>query len=86
MATILPFIRDNNVFDPKDVTAMSMALNDVCKSLNLHDGPQRDAMAERIVELARQGIRSPTMLRDRVLHEAGQGHLIGLDDGPRPTA
>ena len=86
MATILPFLRDRNVFDPKDVKAMSMALDDVCKNLGLQDGPQRDAMAERIVDLAREGIRSPTVLRDRVLHEAGQGHRIGISEGPRQNA
>lgn len=86
MATILPFLKNSCVFDPKDVKAMSMALDDVCKSLSLGDGPQREAVAERIVELARQGIRSPTILRDRVLHEASQGHRIGLVEGPRHSA
>jgi hypothetical protein len=86
MATILPFLKYNSVFDPKEVKAMSMALDDVCKSLRLGDGPQRDAVAERIVELARRGVRSPTVLRDRVLHEAGQGDRIGRSDGSRQTA
>lgn len=86
MAAILSFLRDNNVFDAKDVKAMSMALDDVCESLSLRAGPQRDAIAERIVELARQGIRSPTILRDQVLHEAGQGHRIGLSGGQHNTA
>jgi hypothetical protein len=80
MATILPFIKDNCVFDPKDVKAMSMALDDICESLSLREGPQRGAIAERVVALARQGVRSSTVLRDRVLHEAGQGHRIGLGD------
>jgi hypothetical protein len=72
MATILPFSKNDGVFDPADVTAMSMALDDVCKSLNLGDAPQREAIAERIIALAWRGVRSPTVLRDRVLHEAGQ--------------
>ena len=36
MATILPFVKDG-VFDQKDITAMSVALDDVCKLLNLRD-------------------------------------------------
>jgi hypothetical protein len=85
MATILPFLKENVVFGPKDVKAMSMAFDDVCNSLSVIDGRQREAMAERIVALAKQGVRSPTVLRDRLLHEAGLGHRIGLSNGP-PTA
>lgn len=79
MGTILPFLRNGeNVFDPKDVTAMSMALDDVCKSLNLPDGPDKEVVAARIIDLARRGIRSPTVLRDRVLREAAQAKRVGL--------
>jgi len=34
MATTLPFVKDG-VFDHEDITGMSMALDDVCKTLNL---------------------------------------------------
>lgn len=81
MAAILPFLKHDSVFEPDDIEAMSMALDDICKSLNLDDGPEREVIAERIINLARRGVRSPTMLRDRVLHEAGQAHRIGLDGG-----
>jgi hypothetical protein len=87
MAAILPFTRGSDgVFDPKDITAMSMALDDICKELNLRDGPEREIIAERILDLARQGIRSPPALRDRVLAEAGQAHRIGIDGGDDLTA
>ena len=81
MATILPFLQGReNVFDPKDVTAMSMALDDVCKALNLRDdSAAREVIAVRIIDLAKGGERSPTRLRDRVLHEAGMAERIGLD-------
>jgi hypothetical protein len=59
MATILPFL-NGGVFDPKDIKAMSRALDDVCKSLNLREVPLREVVAERIIDLARSGIRSPT--------------------------
>lgn len=86
MATILPFLQHDSVFDPNDIQAMSMALDDVCKSLNLREGAAREVIAERIVNLARRGVRSPTVLRDRVLHEAGQACRIGLDGSEGMTA
>jgi len=79
MATILPFVKDG-VFDQKDITAMSMALDDVCKMLNLRDdNSAKEVMASRIVDLARAGERNPTRLRDRVLHEAHLARDVGLD-------
>lgn len=75
MAAILPYLGDA-VFEQKDITAMSMALDDVCKELNILDGsPARELIAERIVALAVTGERSPTLLRDRVLREAGLAEL-----------
>jgi hypothetical protein len=70
MAAILPYLRDG-VFDQKDIAAMSMALNDVCKCLNILDDPAREAVAERIIAVAMSGERSPTRLRDRVLANNG---------------
>jgi hypothetical protein len=80
MATILPFVKDG-VFDQKDITAMSMALDDVCKILNLRDDSSaREVIAIRIIDLARAGERSPTRLRDRILHEADLARKVGLDE------
>ena len=79
MATILPFLRNgvffrDSVFEPHDIKAMSRALDDVCEVLKLRDdSPAQEVMAARIIDLARRGERSPTRLRDRVLHEAGLG-------------
>ena len=68
------FLRLEAAFDPDDIRAMSMALDDVCDVLKLHDDPNaREVMAERIIDLARRGERSPTRLRDRLLSEAGLG-------------
>jgi hypothetical protein len=69
--SIHPFL-NGAVFEPNDIRAMSMALDDVCKTLNLADGadPAREVIATRIIELARRGECSPTGLRDRVLSEA----------------
>ena len=71
MDAIMPYLQDN-VFDPADIRAMSIALEEVCTALNLREGnPARDVLAERIVALARQGECNPPLLRDRLLKEAG---------------
>ena len=80
MATILPFVKDG-VFDHEDITAMSMALDDVCKILNLRDdNSAREVIATRIIDLAKAGERNPTRLRDRILREADLARHIGLDE------
>ena len=73
MATILPFLRDQTVFDPEATNAMSSAFEQVCLALSLPDGDARgrETVAARIVELARRGERDPARLRDRVLRDAG---------------
>ena len=73
MVAIVPFFGRDAVFEPNDIKAMSMALDDICKTLELPDGqhPARVVIAQRIIELARTGERSPTVLRDRVLKESG---------------
>jgi ABC-type hemin transport system substrate-binding protein len=59
------------VFGPHDVQAMSTALEDVCKALNLADEAKgaRELLAKQIIALAQQGERSPTALRDRVMRD-----------------
>ena len=58
-------------FEPTDIHAMSMALEEVCKALKLDgDSKAKEIIAIRVIELARRGERSPTKLRDRVLAEA----------------
>lgn len=80
MTAILPYLGDA-VFAPKDITAMSMALDDICDALNILDGsPAQEVIAERIIALATTGERSPTLLRDRVLREAGLADQNGATD------
>ena len=71
MVAILPFSREECAFDPKDVTAMSVAFEEVCKLLDLpaDAATTREVIAIRIIELAKRGQRSPTALRDQVLRE-----------------
>jgi hypothetical protein len=76
MAATIPFLK-NSAFEQNDITAMSMALDDVCKTLNIGgDINAREIIATRILELARRGERSPTRLRDRVLLEAGSAAVM----------
>jgi hypothetical protein len=57
-----PFLK-GKAFDPKDITAMSMALNDICQALEIDGNETSTAIvAERLIELARRG--------ERVLSEA----------------
>ena len=51
MAAIIRYLGDA-VFEQKDITAMSMALDDVCKSLNIIAGPAREVIcpADRCVQ------------------------------------
>jgi hypothetical protein len=76
---ISQFLKDG-VFEPDDIKAMSMAFEDVCKALDLREPVSREVMAVRIIELARQGERRPTVLRDRVLHEASVAGSIVRED------
>jgi hypothetical protein len=81
VGTILPFLRrDEDVFDPNDIAAMSTALDDVCNMLDLSGGPAREVMALRIIDLARTGERNPARLREKVLREVSMARCVGLDD------
>jgi hypothetical protein len=78
MTTVVPF-RGDGVFEPGDIEAMSLALDDVCNTLNLSDDAkvEREVIALRIIALARRGERSCEVLRDRVLQDSGLAE--GLD-------
>jgi hypothetical protein len=85
MASIIPFLKQN-AFDQKDITAMSMAPEDVCRALHL-GGPNRPGIiATRIIVLAERGERSPTGLRDRVLSEANAYDLTEARSTDRTIA
>ena len=51
---------------------MSTAFDAACQALNLADAArEREAVAIRIIELARRGERDPAQLSERVLRDAG---------------
>ena len=72
--TIVPFLRDS-VFGPQDIQAMSTALDDVCKILNLADEArsEKEFLAKKLVAVAHQVPRDPALLRDRMLREIASG-------------
>jgi hypothetical protein len=65
------YLNGDAAFVPADIHAMSIALEDVCKALQLDgDARAKEAVAIRIIELALRGERGPTKLRDSVVAEA----------------
>jgi hypothetical protein len=70
VGAILPFV-SGGAFEPSDIQAMSLAYEGICDALHVNgDISVREAIAARVIELARRGERCPTVLRDRVLAEA----------------
>ena len=67
---IRTYLQDNCAFEPEAITAMSEALEETCKALHIngqrHD---REVIAARIVDLARNGVIDAAALRRRVLAE-----------------
>ena len=72
--TIVPFLTDN-VFGPRDIQAMSTALEDVCMILNLADDDksEKERLAKKILTLAKGGECDTALLRDRMLREIAHG-------------
>jgi hypothetical protein len=70
---------NGGAFKPEDIEAMSLAVEDVCKVLQIKPAAarEREVIAVRIVELARRGERSPTRLVEMVLRDAG---VFGRND------
>ena len=78
MPTIVPFPKDTFSFGPEDLTTMSVALEDVCRALNVAPEAQadRETVAVLIIELAGRGERSPSRLRDLALQTAKLGTQV----------
>ena len=69
MGAIVPSV-SAGVFYPEDVEAMSLAYEEICQALHINgDAEAREAIAERVIQLAKRGELCPTVLRDRVLAE-----------------
>jgi hypothetical protein len=57
MAAVLPFVKNPLVFGPEATRAMSVAFDEVCRTLNVSytTNGAREAIATRLIELARCG-------------------------------
>jgi hypothetical protein len=66
---ITRFLEDHS-FEPEQIKAMSWALEEVCNTLRACDDRSREAVATRIIELAKRREHNGVALRDRVLREA----------------
>ena len=69
---IRPYL-EGGTFEPEDIQVMSRAFEEVCSVLRIAPtaAREREAVAVRIVELARRGEREYHRLVERVLSEAG---------------
>jgi hypothetical protein len=64
------FLSDPSAFDQSSITAMSDALWLACQELGIGSDPKdRQVVAERIIELGRQGVLDPKVLAARVVAE-----------------
>lgn len=71
MPAILSHIPDHSTFEPEAITVMSRAYEEACNALGVVAGDARgqEAIATRVIDLARNGVVDADALRDRVLAE-----------------
>jgi hypothetical protein len=69
-----------DAYKPEDGAAdpeKAAALDDVCRALKVNGNErERQVLATRIIDLARQGERDRTLLRERVLSEASRANDV----------
>ena len=67
---IRSYLNDHSAFEPAEIDAMSRALEETCKALQINgQAKDREIIAARIIDLARSGILDAKALRERVLAE-----------------
>jgi hypothetical protein len=72
MSPILAHLPERTAFEPEAIAAMSKAFEEACAALHVFAGDRngREAVATRIIDLARSGLIDATALRERVVWEA----------------
>lgn len=69
-ANLLPPATPRGPPCPSALISTSRALEDACNALRINgDARDRETVAARIIDLARNGVIDPVVLRDRVLTE-----------------
>jgi hypothetical protein len=64
------YVDDHAAFEPDEIETMSRALEDACKALYINgQARDREIIAARIIDLARNGIMDAKVLSDRVVAE-----------------
>lgn len=67
---IRSYLQDNCAFEPEAIAAMSTALEEACKALHVNGQlHEREVIAARIIDLARDGVIDAAALRNRVIAE-----------------
>lgn len=66
---------EQSVFKPPAIDTMARAFNEACNDLKVFAADQRgrEIIAVRIIDLARQGLSDPEVLRDCVVNEKARG-------------
>ena len=68
---IRTYLGDHAAFEPEAIDAMSRALEEACKAFHINGQIQdREVIARRIIDLARNGILDARLLSERVVAEA----------------
>jgi hypothetical protein len=72
-AVIHPLLKEQAVFEPEATNALAEAFDQVCASMNIPATAdhEREVIATRIIDLAREGVLDPQLLKQRVLLESG---------------
>ena len=60
---------ERSVFDPEAIKGLDRVYKDTCEALRAHDDSTREAIARRILGLARGGVLDLATLRDRMVTE-----------------
>jgi hypothetical protein len=65
-----PYIKDA-VFDSDATHALAVAFDDICREMKLPNTAERARanVAMRVIDLGREGLLDPILLRERVMHE-----------------
>ena len=64
------YLEDHAAFDPNAIEAMSAALEQTCSALHVNGHARdREVIAARIIDLARNGVIDAKALSDRVIAE-----------------
>jgi hypothetical protein len=73
MGSVIPFLKDQFVFEPDTTQAMAVAFDEVCRALKLAESAtsERESVAAKIIDLARRGERNSLKLVEGVLGNVG---------------